>query len=71
MPPQRTASVAALPLSFEMGNVRASNTGQPINKQNMPSYAYRLFSPTGPLNNAGNSPLSLQQSTSTFSNPVK
>ena len=71
VPPQRTASVAALPLSFEMGNIRAPNSGQPINQQNMPGYAYRLFSPTVPLNNAVNSPLSLQPSTSTFSNPVR
>ena len=75
--PQRTASVAALPVSFEIGNLNHQNKGQivgklSLNNANVSSgFPYRLLSPSGGhINNIQNSPLSLQPCTSSFSNTV-
>ena len=75
--PQRTASVAALPVSFEIGNLNHQNKGQivgklSLNNTNVSSgFPYRLLSPSGGhINNIQNSPLSLQPCTSSFSNTV-
>ena len=75
--PQRTASVAALPVSFEIGNLNHQTKGQivgklSLNNTNVSSgFPYRLLSPSGGhINNIQNSPLSLQPCTSSFSNTV-
>ncbi len=77
-PPQRAASVATLPVSFEMGGRPISfSNAIPISSSHQQHEAaitnvpYRLLGPNGQLHNPPTSPASLQPLAPRFFTPVR